>query len=60
MSQFRGLAPLSGETTSDWDDWDPDRARKGYTGHIRALRDLDLRRDPLIDLTQSGRITAGH
>jgi arsenite methyltransferase len=36
--------------SADWDDWDPSRARKGYTGHVRALRDLDLRRDPLGDL----------
>src|SRR5258708_15526164 len=34
----------------DWGDWDPDRARRGYTGHVRALRDLDLHRDPVIDL----------
>lgn len=36
----------------DWGDWDPDRARRGYTGHVRALRDLDLTlpRDPMIDL----------
>jgi len=29
---------------ADWDDWDPTRARTGYTGHVRALRDLDLLR----------------
>ena len=48
MSQFRGL-PADGNN-NDWDDWDPDRARKGYTGHVQALRDLDLQRDPFIDL----------
>ncbi len=34
----------------DWSDWDPNRARRGYTGHVRALRDLDLPREPVIDL----------
>lgn len=34
----------------DWGDWDPDRARSGYTGRVPALRDLDLRREPAIDL----------
>ncbi len=53
MSQFRGIPPLGslgGGGNNYWDDWDPDRAKRGYTGHIPALRDLDLRRDPLIDL----------
>jgi ubiquinone/menaquinone biosynthesis C-methylase UbiE len=33
----------------EWDDWDPSRARTGYTGHVRALRDLALPRDPALD-----------
>lgn len=24
-----------------WDGWDPEQARRGYTGHARALRDLE-------------------
>jgi arsenite methyltransferase len=51
MSEYRGLIPLpGGGNNGDWDDWDPDRARRGYTGHVPALRDIDLRRDPHIDL----------
>jgi ubiquinone/menaquinone biosynthesis C-methylase UbiE len=42
--------PVGGMGGDDWDDWDPTRARSGYTGHVRALRDLDLHRDPAIDL----------
>src|SRR5262249_8575133 len=42
------LGSLSG--ADDWADWDPDRARRGYTGHIPALRDLALAREPVIDL----------
>lgn len=41
---------LGGKSDDAWDDWDPDRAKRGYTGHVRALRDLDLQRDPMIDL----------
>lgn len=45
-----GAPPAGG----DWDDWDPDRARSGYTGRVPALRDLDLRPalggQPAIDL----------
>jgi arsenite methyltransferase len=33
-----------------WDDWDPERARSGYTGHVRALRDLALPHDPNLSL----------
>ncbi|MBF6588980.1 MAG: methyltransferase domain-containing protein [Ktedonobacterales bacterium] len=36
--------------TSDWGDWDPDSARRGYTGHVRALRDLAIARDPAFNL----------
>src|SRR5258707_6807633 len=43
----------------DWGDWDPDRARRGYTGHVRALRDLDLHRDPVIDLPAPSARPAG-
>jgi arsenite methyltransferase len=32
------------------DDWDPDRARRGYTGHVQALRNLDLHPNAPIDL----------
>jgi ubiquinone/menaquinone biosynthesis C-methylase UbiE len=34
----------------DAGDWDPDRARSGYTGRIRALRDLAVTRDPAFNL----------
>ena len=45
------FGPLGGLGGADgWDDWDPDQARRGYTGHVRALRDLDLRPHPAIDL----------
>ncbi|MGH2485071.1 MAG: hypothetical protein ACRDHE_03565, partial [Ktedonobacterales bacterium] len=48
---FGPLGGLGGGGGSNgWDDWDPDEARRGYTGHVRALRDLDLRPGPLIDL----------
>src|SRR5258707_12782456 len=46
---FGAPGGMSG-SDDDWGDWDPDRARRGYTGHVRALRDLDLHRDPVIDL----------
>jgi ubiquinone/menaquinone biosynthesis C-methylase UbiE len=39
-----------GGADDDWTDWDPERARRGYTGRMPALRDLDLPRDPVIDL----------
>lgn len=47
---FGPLGALGGRGANGWDDWDPDEARRGYTGHVRALRDLDLRPGPLIDL----------
>jgi arsenite methyltransferase len=53
MSQQGGrLPPLGGlgAGQDDWDDWDPAQAHRGYTSHVPALRDLDLRREPLIDL----------
>ena len=55
MSQQNGRQPPYGPLgglggADDWDDWDPDKARRGYTGHVRALRDLDLRPHPEIDL----------
>lgn len=53
MAHFDNRLPPfgpSGTGSGDWGDWDPDRARRGYTGHIRALSDLDLQRDPVIDL----------
>ncbi|MFI5274297.1 MAG: class I SAM-dependent methyltransferase, partial [Ktedonobacterales bacterium] len=53
MSQQSGrVPPLGGFGAGDdeWDDWDPTRAHRGYTSHVPALRDLDLRRDPVIDL----------
>jgi arsenite methyltransferase len=65
MSQYRGLPPApGGGNNNDWDDWDPDRARTGYTGHIPALRDLDLRPDASIVLpnpvvTQPARLSGG-
>jgi len=51
MAQHR-IPPFGapGGSNDDWDDWNPDRARHGYTGHVRALRDLDLGREPAIDL----------
>ncbi len=49
-SRFPPGSPSGGFGGDEWDDWDPTRARSGYTGHVRALRDLDLRRDPTIDL----------
>src|SRR5215467_15466049 len=53
MSQQGGrLPPMGGfgAGQDDWDDWDPARAHRGYTSHVPALRDLDLHREPLIDL----------
>ncbi len=54
MADFGGRWPPGwsggGNGSDDPDDWDPDRARRGYTGHVRALRDLGLQRDPVIDL----------
>lgn len=51
MTSFNGRLPPFGEGGgSDWDDWDPDRARRGYTGHVPALRNLDLRPSAPIDL----------
>lgn len=54
MARFDDRLPPFGPAGAgdDWGDWDPDRARRGYTGHVRALRDLDLSssRDPVIDL----------
>ncbi|HEV2456769.1 MAG TPA: class I SAM-dependent methyltransferase [Ktedonobacterales bacterium] len=44
MTQQGGRLPPFGTGEEDWDDWDPTRARSGYTGHVRALRDLDLAR----------------
>src|SRR5512146_2513019 len=62
MAQYFGHLPsfdlLGGSGGGDdWGDWDPDRARRGYTSHVRALRDLDLHRDPIIDLPTSPRRT---
>ncbi|MGH2515836.1 MAG: hypothetical protein ACRDHP_09285, partial [Ktedonobacterales bacterium] len=50
MASFNGRLPPFGASGDDWDDWDPDRARRGYTGHVPALRDLDLRPNTPIDL----------
>lgn len=52
MGQFDNTFPPRGpgRAASNWDDWDPDCARSGYTGHIRALRDLALPRDPALEL----------
>jgi len=52
MANRDGRLPPFGSLggSDDWADWDPDRARRGYTGHIPALRDLGLARDPVIDL----------
>ncbi len=49
--RFPPPGSLGGADDDDhWADWDPNGARRGYTGHVRALRDLDLPRDPVIDL----------
>ena len=58
--RFPPPGSLSGaDGADDWADWDPERARRGYTGHVPALRDLDLPRDPVIDLpTPIGRSLA--
>lgn len=51
MASFNDRLPPFGQGSGgEWDDWDPDRARRGYTGHVRALRDLDLRPNAPIDL----------
>src|SRR5262249_48501897 len=52
MANRDGRLPPFGSLggADDWADWDPDRARRGYTGHIPALRDLELSRDPVLDL----------
>src|SRR5262249_25399871 len=52
MTNRDSRLPPFGSLSSDddWADWDPERARRGYTGHLPALRDLDLPRDPIIDL----------
>jgi ubiquinone/menaquinone biosynthesis C-methylase UbiE len=51
MSFRDGRYPPPGSLGSaDDDDWDPDRARRGYTGYVPALRDLNLPREPVIDL----------
>ncbi|HLZ21202.1 MAG TPA: class I SAM-dependent methyltransferase [Ktedonobacterales bacterium] len=52
MASFNGHFPPFGTDGSgdEWDDWDPDRARRGYTGHVPALRDLDVRPNAPIDL----------
>ena len=34
---------------NDWDDWDPSNARNGYTGQVRALRDIATPRDPALE-----------
>jgi ubiquinone/menaquinone biosynthesis C-methylase UbiE len=38
--------PLGG---ANWDDWDPSNAHNGYTGKVRALRDIAVPRDPALD-----------
>lgn len=52
MGRFDDSYPprLPGREASDWGDWDPEHARSGYTGHVRALRDLALPRDPGLGL----------
>ena len=53
MASFNDRFPPFGSVGTgggDEDDWDPARARRGYTGHVRALRDLDLRPNGPIDL----------
>jgi ubiquinone/menaquinone biosynthesis C-methylase UbiE len=51
MGRFeeRKRLPFSLDAEAEWDDWDPSRAGNGYTGHIRALRDLAHPRDPALD-----------
>jgi ubiquinone/menaquinone biosynthesis C-methylase UbiE len=51
MGRFeeRKRPPFSLDAEADWDDWDPSRARSGYTGHVRALRDLATPHDPAHD-----------
>lgn len=55
MGQFdgRNRPPFSLQPQSEQDDWDPSRARSGYTGHIQALRDLARPHDPALDLPAS-------
>lgn len=53
MSQFNDRLPSFGSLNGvddDLNEWDPTRARRGYTGAIRALSDLDVARGPSIDL----------
>lgn len=54
MARFDGSPPpgsaRGAEGSGGWDDWDPAQAHRGYTGHMRALRDLDLARDPTRNL----------
>ncbi len=57
MAQQGGRAPRFGgglgSDDDEWDDWDPARAHRGYTSRVPALpalRDLETRREPLIDL----------
>jgi ubiquinone/menaquinone biosynthesis C-methylase UbiE len=51
MGRFeeRKRPPFSLDAEAEWDDWDPSRARNGYTGHIRALRDLASPHDPALE-----------
>ncbi|HEX6817083.1 MAG TPA: class I SAM-dependent methyltransferase [Ktedonobacterales bacterium] len=51
MGQFDGRKrpPFSLQAETEQDDWDPSRARSGYTGHIQALRDLARPHDPTLD-----------
>src|SRR5579884_3912812 len=55
MGQFDGgkRPPFSLQPETEQDDWDPSRARNGYTGHIQALRDLARPHDPALDLPAS-------
>jgi demethylmenaquinone methyltransferase/2-methoxy-6-polyprenyl-1,4-benzoquinol methylase len=50
MGRFdeRKRQPFSLDAGADWDDWDPSRAREGYTGHIRALRQIGQPHDPAL------------
>jgi arsenite methyltransferase len=51
--QAPGLGGGLGSSDDEWDDWDPARAHRGYTSRVPAvpaLRDLDTRREPRIDL----------
>lgn len=46
MGHFDDSLPRRVPRTQDpgWDSWDPDQARRGYTGHSPALRDLGAAR----------------